>query len=83
MPDTFARGNSIHVTGIKPDARASERPERIPARKGTAMDELIVDLRHQKEILNLLEGEPELSPGIMEGNDKLDLMLVGDFPALD
>lgn len=47
------------------------------------MNELIVDLRHRREILNLLEGEPELKPGTKEENDKLDLMLVGNFPALD
>jgi hypothetical protein len=45
-------------------------------------DELIVDLRHKKEILNLLEDELALSPSIQEENEKLDLMLVGDFPAL-
>jgi subtilisin family serine protease len=45
------------------------------------MDELIVDLRH-KEILQLLDDEPELRPGSKEENDRLDLMLVGNFPAL-
>ncbi len=46
------------------------------------MDELIVDLRHQNEILKLLDDEPELQPRTREKNDELDLMLVGDFPDL-
>jgi subtilisin family serine protease len=47
------------------------------------MDELIVDLRHQTEIVKLLDDEPELRPGIKEENDKLELMRIGDFHALD
>jgi subtilisin family serine protease len=47
------------------------------------MDELIVDLRHQIEIMKLMDNEPELRPGTREDNHKLGLMLLGKFSALD
>jgi subtilisin family serine protease len=47
------------------------------------MDQLIVDLRHQTEIMKFLDDEPELRPGIKDVNGKLELMRIGGFQALN